>query len=149
MAVVALVCVGAGTWQIFRFQEKVHENDDLRANAKAAPTTVASLLPLVGSTADPSRARVEFRPVRVTGTYDASGQVLVRNRSLDAETGFLVLTPLRTDEGVVLVVRGFRPPTADGGVPRIPAPPAGRVTVLGRAHAAESRHDLAGTLPAA
>ena len=36
MALVALVCIGAGTWQILRFDEKVHDNDRLTRNAEIA-----------------------------------------------------------------------------------------------------------------
>jgi cytochrome oxidase assembly protein ShyY1 len=84
--------------------------------------------------------------VRATGTYVAGDQVLVRNRSIGDDTGFLVLTPLRTASGVLLVVRGFLPQPGSGAIPAIPAPPGGPVTVVARAHAAESQHDQAAVL---
>lgn len=143
MVVVALACVGAGTWQIARFEEKVHENDDLRTNAHAATVPVADLLPLVGHGAAPSRARVEFRPVEVSGVYDGARQTLVRNRSVDDANGFLVVTPLRTSGGVLLVVRGFVPQTGSGDAPKVRPAPAGPVTIKARAHGPESRRDLA------
>jgi cytochrome oxidase assembly protein ShyY1 len=146
MAVVAIVCVGAGSWQIARFDQKVHQNDDLRANAHAAAAPVSQLLPLVGGAADPSRARVEFRPVRVTGTYDAAAQSLVRNRTLDDQTGFLVVTPMRTGSTLLLVVRGFLAQPSSGAVPKAPAPPSGTVTIRARVQAPESRHDAAAQL---
>jgi cytochrome oxidase assembly protein ShyY1 len=102
---------------------------------------------MVGAAATPSRGRVEFRPVRATGIYDASAQTLVRNRSVGDAVGFVVLTPLRTSDGVLLVARGFLAQPANGTVPTPAAPPAGRVTLFGRAHAPESRHDQAGLLP--
>jgi cytochrome oxidase assembly protein ShyY1 len=148
MAVVALVCIAAGTWQIARFEQKRHDNDDLRANAHAAAVPVERLLPPFGSGRSVSRDRVEFRPVVATGTYDASAEGLVRNRSVGDADGFIVLTPLRTAQGVLLVARGFVAQTASGAPTPVAAPPAGPVTVRGRALPSESRHDQAGQLPA-
>src|SRR3954453_1474409 len=102
MAIVAIFCVGAGTWQIARFQQKVHENDDLRANARAAVVAPNEVLPLVGRGANPSQGRVEFRTIRATGTYDPAAQSLVRSRTLGDENGFLVVTPLRAAAVVLL-----------------------------------------------
>src|SRR4051795_8729427 len=122
MIVVALACVGAGTWQIARFNQKVHENDDLRANAHSQTVPVGQLLPLVGRGHAPSGSRVEFRPVRVSGVYDGANQSLVRNRSVNDDNGYLLVTPLRTDGGLLLVVRGFLPQTSSGDAPKAPAP---------------------------
>ena len=146
MAVVALACIGAGSWQIARFEQKVHANDDLRANAHAARTSVPELLPLLGKGAAPSRNRVEFRPVRVTGVYDAGAQSLVRNWSVNDQNGFAVLTPLRTGNAVLLVARGFLAQPASGGVPSIPPPPSGAVTIAARVQPPEARHDKAAQL---
>ncbi len=148
MVIVAIVCVGAGTWQIARFQQKVHENDDLRANARAATVAPRDVLPLVGDGANPSQGRVEFRTVEATGTYDVAAQSLVRSRTLGDENGYLVLTPLRTGDAVLLVVRGFVALPASGGVPSPQAPPAGEVTVRARVQGPETRHDAAAQLSA-
>ena len=50
---VAVACVGAGTFELHRFQEKRHDNGVLRANAHAAPIALsASLVPLTNRTTD-------------------------------------------------------------------------------------------------
>jgi cytochrome oxidase assembly protein ShyY1 len=148
MAVVALACIAAGTWQIARFEQKRHANDDLRANAHAAAVPVGRLLPAVGSGRSVSRDAVEFRPVVATGTYDPARQGLVRNRSVGDEDGFIVLTPLRTAQGILLVARGFVAQTNSGNAPPVAPPPTGEVTVRARALPSEARHDQAGQLPA-
>ena len=148
MAVVALACIAAGTWQIARFEQKRHDNGDLRANAHARAVPVQELLTPVRSGRSASRDRIEFRPVTASGTYDAAGQAVVRNRSVGDADGFIVLTPLRTAQGILLVARGFIAETNTDGVPPLPAPPAGPVTVRARALPSESRHDQAGQLPA-
>jgi cytochrome oxidase assembly protein ShyY1 len=146
MLIVAAACVGAGTWQIARFQEKVHENDALRANAHLAGMPVARVLPLVGAGPAPSDKHVEFRAVTATGRYDQANQTLVRSRTIGDATGFLVLTPLRTSGGTLLVVRGFVAQPASGGVPTVAAAPPGPVTVVARTHAPETRSDAAAQL---
>lgn len=140
MGLVALVCIAAGTWQIARFEGKVHANDDLRSNARAAPVTVASLLPLTTQRA-PSKDAVELHTVTATGTYDRAHQALVRNRSVDSRDGYLVLTPLTTPKGTLLVVRGFvREPANHDPLP-VPAAPAGTVTVSARVVQAEDKDE--------
>jgi cytochrome oxidase assembly protein ShyY1 len=147
MLVIAIACVAAGTWQIARFDQKVHENDALRANAREAAVPVAELLPLVHAGPPPTRSHVEFRTVTATGTYDVNGQSLVRTRTLGDAVGYLVLTPLRTTGATLLVARGFLPQTSAGRAPQPKAPPAGQVTVRARAHTPETRHDAAAQLP--
>ena len=136
MLVVALVCCAAGTWQIYRFESKRHANDALRANAHRSPVGVAQLLPVGGRT--PGQDAVEFRAVTATGRYDASGQRLIGSRTIGDTVGFLVVTPLRTPGGTLLVVRGFVPDLNSGRTPSVPAPPAGPVTVVGRVHPPET-----------
>ena len=144
MIVVALACVAAGSWQIYRFEQKRHENDALRRNAHAAVSSVQRILPLTGTGRSPSRYDVELRTVRVAGRYDPTLQTLVRKRSVDDVTGFFVVTPLRTDNGIVLVVRGFVPQPGSGAVPRPSAVPLGRVTVTARIEPPETTDDAAG-----
>jgi cytochrome oxidase assembly protein ShyY1 len=147
MVFVALVCVGAGTWQIVRFVEKVRANDALTANAHDAAVPVRAVLPLVGGHS-PSADAVRFRSVVATGTYDPSAQGLVRLRSVGGIEGFYVLTPLRTSTATLLIVRGFMAALADGSAPSdVPAPPSGVVSVRAQAEAGETKTDLAGGLP--
>jgi cytochrome oxidase assembly protein ShyY1 len=146
MAIVALGCIGAGTWQISRFEHKVHANDALRANAHEDPVAVGAVLPLVGSGRRPAADDVEFRAVTAVGRYDAAGQSLVRSRTVGDTTGYLVLTPFRTGDRVLLVVRGFLAQPASGGVPTPAAPPEDNVTITARTHTAETRDDAASRL---
>ncbi|WP_143168135.1 SURF1 family protein [Jatrophihabitans endophyticus] len=141
MLVVALVCVACGVWQVYRFESKRDDNAHLRRNADRAATTVAAVLPLVGRGPAPSRDDVEYRQVRVTGSFDPSGETLVRNRTDGDDTGFLVLTPLRTAGATLLVVRGFVVQPSSGAIPTAPVPPAGRVSVTARTQSPETRND--------
>ncbi|MBV9593328.1 MAG: hypothetical protein JO147_05975 [Actinobacteria bacterium] len=100
MVILAGVCITLGVWQIARLAGKISANDELRHNAHTIPAPVATVLPTVGQRR-PSSDSIQFRTVRATGTYDAAGQVLVRQRSVDSDTGYLVLTPLRTDSATL------------------------------------------------
>lgn len=141
MALVALICVAAGTWQIVRFEEKVHANDALTGNAHARPVPVEDVLPLVGRRA-PAADAVRYRTVTATGRYEPARQRLVRLRSVDDKQGYYVLTPLRTRHATLLVVRGFVADRENGAAPSsVAPPPAGDVTVRARAQTGEARRD--------
>jgi len=142
--VLAAACGAAGAWQLDRYGEKRQANADLRANVERPPMPVGEVL-AVGRAADEA---VRFRRVTASGEYDERGQVLVRQRQVAGRVGFLVVTPLRTRAGVLLVVRGFAPATgAATDTPRVPAPPAGTVEVTGRAFPSEAGRSRPG-LPA-
>lgn len=147
MVLVAAICVAAGTWQIARLDGKVVTNDEIRRNAKAPAAPVAEVLPLT-SAPRPDDQAVEYRQATATGTYDAARTSLVRQRIVDGDSGYLVLTPLRTDGGTLLVVRGFLASSDSATTaPVAPAPPAGPVTVTARIEPGERRNDGARELP--
>jgi cytochrome oxidase assembly protein ShyY1 len=131
MALVALICIAAGTWQIVRFEGKVSANDALRANANAPSVPVQNVLPLTGGHA-PAKNDIELHTVSATGSYDLAHQVLVRGRSVDGRDGYLVLTPLETGGATLLVVLGLVQERADGSPLPAAPPPAGTVTVSAR-----------------
>lgn len=123
-------CVFMGTWQLGRFEDRVHTHE--AAEKQPAPGTraakpLAELLPVDTETSG--------RPATATGRY--ADRFLVPGRELDDRQGFYVLDMLRTDSGKALpVVRGWLPGKA-GRTP-VPAAPAGRVTVTGDLQASES-----------
>lgn len=148
MLLVAAVCVLAGTWQIARLAGKVGANDQLRHNAHAPVAPVARLLPVVGHGDRPGDHAIQFRTVTATGTYDAAHTAFVRRASVEDANGYYVLTPLRTSEGTLLVVRGFvASDSNDTARLRLPAPPGGTVTVTARLEPGQTRHDAAASLP--
>lgn len=134
--VLAAGCVGLGRWQLDRREEVVQDIRRIEANYDAPPA------PYVPGTNgfdsfDPDR---EWTPVTFTGTYDVAHQVVVRNRPLNGQPGYEVLTPLRLDDGTAVVIdRGWLPiGNAEAGRPdEVPAPPSGRVEVTARTKAGE------------
>jgi cytochrome oxidase assembly protein ShyY1 len=147
MLLVATICVLAGTWQIARLAGKVQANDKLRGNAHAAAVPVEQVLPVIGRGSRPSDNKVQFRKVTASGVFDAAHTSLVRQRTVNDNSGFLVLTPLRSGGGTLLVVRGFIATTStDPAALQVPAPPSGTVTVSARVEPGETRNDAAARL---
>ncbi|QIQ03524.1 SURF1 family protein [Streptomyces liangshanensis] len=121
------VCIFMGTWQLGRFEDRVATQNaaDRRPDpATEATAPLAKLLPVDQETSG--------RHATATGRY--GDQFVVPDRELDGKDGSYVLTLLRTDGGKALpVVRGW---VADGE--KVPAPPAGEVTVTGALQASET-----------
>lgn len=128
-------CVWAGVWQIHRYDWKHGSNDLLRHNNAAAVVPAADLL----STRREASKHLQFRKVSATGRYVARDQLLVRSREVNDSPAYLVLTPLRTNAGpMLLVVRGWVPVTGSATVaPRVPGPPAGEVRLTARIYPSE------------
>jgi len=119
--VAAVVFVALGAWQFDRARTVTPAVQAADPNAAALPLEQV----LQGSRQ--VDGALAGRLVRVTGRWDAAGQVTVPDRVVGGRTGSWVVTPLRRSAGpAVLVARGFVP---DGSA--APAPPAGEAQVDG------------------
>jgi cytochrome oxidase assembly protein ShyY1 len=136
LTLVALVLIPTmirlGIWQMHRYETR-HARNELVASALRADPVPVEKLTSPGHEVTRSE---RYHAVTAVGRFDTAREVVVRRRvNADDEVGFHVLTPLVLADGkVVLVNRGWIP--ADGpsqtAFPKIPAPPAGQVTVTGR-----------------
>ncbi|GAA2346940.1 SURF1 family protein [Streptomyces cuspidosporus] len=135
-AVLAIpVCLFMGSWQLSRFEARVDTHNKQQDRSAAAKETAEPLLTLL-----PVTDQTSGRLATATGRYDTAHQMLVPDRRLGDRDGFYVLTLLRTDGGKALpVVRGWLPGDADdrADLAKVPAPPAGEVTVTGALQASE------------
>jgi cytochrome oxidase assembly protein ShyY1 len=149
MCLAATVMVGLGFWQLHRYHERSTVNDRIDRAGHTAPVPLRSVLeePDRTGTAGPAPpARTAWTRVSVSGAYDPGHEILARERTVQGEVGFEVLTPLVLADGsAVLVDRGWIPPARMGtaALPVIPPVPAGQVEVVGRVHAPESRASAA------
>lgn len=147
MLVVAALCALAGSWQVIRFHEKHDANQHLRLDNRDRPADVAAVLGPATAQISSGRAQ-KFRHVTATGSYLSADQTLLRNQSVGGDVGYVVLTPLKTSAGVLMVARGFVAPTAGASsTPAVPAAPSGTVTVTGRLQPADAKPDRFGRLP--
>lgn len=126
--VVVVGCLNLGLWQLRRHDERAARNATIEARTELATAPVTELLaglPAAGGDVDALR----YRSAAATGTY-LDDVLLVDNRSRDGLPGAWVLSPLRLDDGSVLVVnRGFQ--GFEDGTIEAPPPPAGDVRVEG------------------
>jgi len=126
-----------GIWQKHRYEMRTARNDLVSAALHAKPVPVEQLT----SPGHAVTSADKYRTVTATGTFDTAREEVVRRRTnSDDEVGFHVLTPfVLTDGKVVLVNRGWIPANgAQTTFPKIPAPPAGKVTIKGRLKADET-----------
>lgn len=131
----SLACIGLSQWQIDRTNEARTANQLVQRNFNSAPVSLESVLPDRTSFS----AHDEWKQVSVTGSYLLADELLARNRPLNGNPGFEVLTPLLLDNGLVFVVdRGYVPTGNKQDKPdSIPEPASGRVTVVVRLQASE------------
>jgi surfeit locus 1 family protein len=119
--------VNLGLWQMRRLEERQLENV-VGASRAAAP---ALPLDLALDAAGVLPESLDGRPVSAVGEYDRSGEVLIRGQVEAGQAGYHVITPLRLDNGeMVLVNRGWVPLDMDE-VPVLAAPPTGNVEIDG------------------
>lgn len=120
--------VHLGYWQLDRLEARRSANQSVTDHENSA---VVDFSQAFGGTITDAQS---WQRARVTGTFDAEHQLIVRFRTnSDKVQGYEVLTPLLTTSGQWLIVdRGWAPRSADGEYPSVlPDPPSGEVTVIG------------------
>ena len=131
---VAAVCTVAltaslGVWQLGRATLKESLASQI-AERQTQPALEGRQLPGSHDEAEP----LLHRPVRLRGEWVPEASVFLDNRPMAGRTGFLLVTPLRLDDGrVVLIQRGWVPRDFQERL-RVPTvdTPAGLVELQGR-----------------
>jgi surfeit locus 1 family protein len=105
-AVVAVVCVRLGFWQLDRLEQRRAFNAQVTSGLAQPPVPVS---PLLGG------EDLAYRRATAVGRYDAAHEVILYGRPLEGRPGNHVLTPLVLDDGRALLVdRGWIPTDAGG-----------------------------------
>jgi cytochrome oxidase assembly protein ShyY1 len=130
VVILVVAMINLAFWQLRRLDERRQFNAEVRANANQP---IAAFDDVRGALTNPST--VEWRRVRVAGSYLPGHQFLVVNRSQNGDTGRNVVDALQLGDGTLLLVnRGFVR-NAD----TTPAMPAGPVDLIGRLRVSEHR----------
>ncbi|MFD1247766.1 SURF1 family protein [Nocardioides ginsengisoli] len=130
----AVILIGYGTWWLGEWQfGRLHDRRELnavvRANEHRAPIPVDQVM----APGRPVGETDEWRLITATGEYDVAETIVVRYRTREGAPGVEVVVPLVTADGTALLVdRGwFETDDPEIGPDKLPAPPAGEVTVTG------------------
>jgi len=132
------VLIRLGIWQLDRLEWR-------RAfNARATSQLNAPVLDLNSTQPVDSLYDMEYRSVTVTGSYDYSQEVLLRNQVWGDRMGYHVLTPLKVDgtDWYVLVDRGWIP--FEDGQNRGVYQETGTVTIRGMLRRPQEKPDFGG-----
>jgi surfeit locus 1 family protein len=117
--------LGLGIWQMERREWKRDILDRIATNQAAAPMTLDELL-----RGDP--LRFEYGRVKIAGSFLHDKEFYLAARSLKNTVGLQVVTPVRTDDGrVVLFDRGFVPQEQKDPARRAQGQLAGTVELTG------------------
>jgi len=141
LAIIAVgVLVRLGTWQLDRLAQRRVGNARVIAQQQAEP------LSLDGTTLDADLLNMEYRTVNVTGKYDFTQQVVLRNQVWGNELGIHLLTPLSISgtNKTVLVDRGWIPQEDAKPDKRSKYDEPGVVTVRGVIRRPQSKPDFGG-----
>jgi surfeit locus 1 family protein len=126
------IMVGLGTWQVERLAWKNALIDRIESGLRAAP---AALPARVENPAD-----WDFRRVSVTGQFLHDHELDLAARSMNGRIGYQIVTPLKRDDGtLVLVNRGWVPLEKRDPASRPEGLPAGMVTIEGVARVPAER----------
>jgi surfeit locus 1 family protein len=134
----AAVFIRLGFWQLDRLEARQTTNAVGEERVEAEPIDLVTALADVEGDLE----SLEYRRVFVWGSYDLSGEVLIRSQVHLGQAGFHVITPLVADDGwAVLVNRGWVPLGMDS--PPVDArPETGRLRVEGWVRLTQTRPTL-------
>jgi surfeit locus 1 family protein len=125
MLPIFLFALFLGAWQMERRAWKIDILDRIATNQAAVPLPLDELLK-----GDPLRR--EYGRVRVSGTFLHDKEFYLAARSLKDKVGMQVVTPLRTDDGtVILFDRGWIPSEKKEPAKRAEGQLPGRVDLTG------------------
>ena len=145
LAIVAIVgFVLLGFWQLRRHDERSNVNAVILQRSEARPVGLAELLAVYGEDPD----ALEYRRVRIAGTYLPDDEVLWQARTLRGSSGHDVLTPLAHANRAVVVNRGWVPIDVVGPPVRGAEPESTTVEVTGVIRRGQQPGGLGPTDPA-
>ncbi len=130
------VLVGLGYWQLQRLRSKTALTDRIAERVAAQPIGLPPALAL----SDPAAMlALDYRRVRLTGTFRHDKELHWHRPSKDGQAGYRVVTPLeRPDGSFVLVSRGWVPPDRLDPATRPDGQTGGAVVVEGVARLPEA-----------
>lgn len=133
-SIFAIACALLSNWQFARREEALSRISVIKSNYDQAPTDLNELLPYNSFNPDQ-----EWRPVQVRGHYLPETSVLVRNRPLNGQPGFLQVIGFQMDNGKIIAIeRGWLPTGNLQDSPDfVPSVSTGDIELVGRLRPSE------------
>lgn len=142
--VAVAVMIRLGIWQLDRLEQRRAFN--ARVQTQMEQPVLDLNLASQSTDTNQNLGGMEYRNVEVTGEYDQSGEVVLRNQVWENESGVNLLTPLKIEgsDQVVLVNRGWVPfeEYSAGRLGQYNEP--GIVKIKGVIRASQSKPDIGG-----
>ncbi len=131
----AIACVALASWQIDRRSEAVSKIERVAANYDLNPVGFDE----VASLDVDSVLAYEWRSVELSGRYLIDNSLLVRNRAIAGQPGFVQLVPFETETGVTVVIeRGWIPADSELNPSRELLPSETAKTIIARVRLGEA-----------
>ena len=144
---ITLICIfmlpafqALSNWQWHRLADRQTYNVQIQEQIDKQPVSITELITTDGeSKVAPDDS--QWRSVELTGTWMQAEQVLVRKKSLESDLGLWVVTPLKLNDGTVVMVNRGWTAAANSAVdsPTVANAPAGEIELLGRLREVQER----------
>ena len=120
-------------WQLGKNSRTQATNHRLEKAVHADPVPLSKVITKTVSaptgTIDESN---EWKRVKIQGSFLADEELVLRNRPVNSDAAYQILTPFRADDGTVIMVnRGYVGPESGSRIPSFAPPPSGKVTIQG------------------
>lgn len=134
----SIACGLLSNWQFSRREEALADMAQVAVNYDAAPVAIDEIATL--SSFDQQN---QWRPIAITGHYLVANAVLVRNRPLDGQPGFLQIIPFQLEDGrLIAIERGWIGSDSNYLPPSfIPLPSPEQQSIVARVRQAEPSLD--------
>jgi len=119
-------CLWAAQWQYHRGVDRHARNTMIENNSSMKPVELKTVLSSVKTH--------EWQPVRATGTFDSTSQILLRNHYSEGVYGFELLTRFTNTESKTFWVDcgWVKAGENASSQPELPTLPTGQVSIVGR-----------------
>lgn len=127
-------------WQWHRLSDRQDYNLQIQSQIDKAPVELSEVVSIV-STSKTVSANSQWRTVEMTGVWLTEQQVLVRKKSLESNLGLWVVTPLKLQDGTIIMINRGWTAAANSAVdsPAVAELPSGTIEVLGRVREVQQR----------
>ena len=120
-------------WQLGKNSRTQATNHRLEKAFHADPVPLSKVITKTASTPtgtiDESN---EWKRVKLQGSFLADEELVLRNRPVNSDAAYQILTPFRADDGTVIMAnRGYVRPESGSRIPSFAPPPNGKVTIQG------------------